>query len=65
MPVGLLRPGVHADVFARDASGRQVLVSTSRPCAECGQPLTGPVVQRADKRIHLRCPSYVDAYHTE
>jgi hypothetical protein len=47
----------HVDLFKRDPdTGQQALVSTTRPCVECGQPLEGMVVPVGqDQQAHARC----------
>jgi hypothetical protein len=57
---GLSIPTLRADVdvFKRNPdTGAQVLVSTTRPCYECGQPLVGLVVQvpGSDFQAHATC----------
>lgn len=62
----LLRPGAHVDVFKRiPRRDEHVLVSTTRPCPRCGNPLTGLVMPYLDVQVHVRCPSYVDAHREE
>jgi hypothetical protein len=59
----LLAPGLklkaHVELFKRDeATGEQILVRTSRPCAGCGQPLEDgqPVVPVGnDRQAHAHC----------
>lgn len=45
------------DVFKNDDQGRPVvLVKTSRPCAECGRPLVGMVVNvTPSEQVHTDC----------
>lgn len=45
------------DVFRRDpGTGEQALVSTTRPCFFCGEPLEGLVLtDRGGHRIHAKC----------
>lgn len=65
----LIRRGVprvtgHAELFKRDEhSGRMMLVSTTRPCEICGQPLEGLVIPKWEAReegqslVHEKCRS--------
>lgn len=47
---------VHVDLFKRGEDGQQVLVSTTRPCVECGQPLVGTVVPAGpEQQAHAKC----------
>jgi hypothetical protein len=52
-----LRVGAHYDLYRDDpTSGQRILVSTSRACHVCGQPLTGPVVPAGgDRQVHVTC----------
>lgn len=52
-----VRLSAHVDVFRRDPdTGEQTLVSTTRPCCECGYPLDGLVVPVGDEaQAHPHC----------
>lgn len=44
------------DIFKNDEAGNpSILVHTSRPCAECGQPLTGLVHTYGQDQVHAFC----------
>lgn len=45
------------EVFKTDErTGEKILVHTSRPCAECGQPLDGVVIPKGTRQVHAVCP---------
>lgn len=52
-----VRISAHVDVHKNDAEGNpSILVSTTRPCAECGLPLKGVVVQvNENEQAHAAC----------
>ena len=52
-----VRVGAHVDLFKRDPdTGEQVLVSTTRPCCECGFPLEGVIVPVGkEAQAHAKC----------
>lgn len=49
--------GAHVELFKRDeATGKQMLVHTSRGCSACGQPVEGVVIPDGDGRfMHPNC----------
>jgi hypothetical protein len=49
----MFKVGAHVDMF-KDG----MLISTTRPCQECGQPLVGVVVtdKHGKHQRHLQCP---------
>lgn len=61
MAIPLLGTGVklsaHVDVHKNDEHGNpSVLVSTTRPCAECGLPLKGLIVNvNQTQQAHVAC----------
>jgi hypothetical protein len=57
----------HVDVFKRDEdSGEKVLISTTRPCYECGQPLEGVVVPvGGEHQAHANCRRSRRVIHAE
>lgn len=52
-----VRVSAHVDVYKNDEQGRPtVLVSTTRPCAECGAPLVGVVISvNKNEQVHAAC----------
>ncbi len=62
MKSGLVLPSLRADVDVfykdpSDPSAPQVLISTTRPCYECGKPLEGMTVPvpGSDFQAHASC----------
>lgn len=58
----MLTPGAkvsaHVELFKRDEqTGKQVLVSTTRPCAVCGKPVDAGIVipLDGDRQAHADC----------
>jgi hypothetical protein len=51
-----MKIGAHVELFKRDEiTGAQVLVSTTRPCRECGEPVEGLVVPDGESFVHPEC----------